>query len=81
MKDDKSKKIWYFFDSNDKLYFIYEHNSSDYYRYYVYKDEIVRYTVGDTGAQTSYDHNDSHITRSVKLRVSGAYKALAEIKS
>ena len=81
MKDNKSKKIWYFFDSNDKLYFIYEHNSSDYYRYYVYKDEIVRYTVGDTGAQTSYDHNDSHITRSVKLRVSGAYKALAEIKS
>ena len=80
MVDDRSNKIWYFFDQNDKLYFIFEHNSTDYYRYYVYNDEIIRYTVGDTGDQVTYDHNDSSIPSSANLRISDAYEALKTVK-
>ena len=80
MVDDRSNKIWYFFDQNDKLYFIFEHNSTDYYRYYVYNDEIIRYTVGDTGDQVTYDHNDSSIPSSASLRISDAYEALKTVK-
>ena len=78
--DDDEDKIWYFYDENHQLYFIYRHSNYNEYRYYVCDNEVIKLTVGPTGAQTHYYYGDSPTKDSTcQSLIAGAYYALGTI--